>query len=196
MSFPGLCFAPSGLRSLPLAPDLASACRRSEHVGVEAVVVAELKLRNVQRHIFGTHLTERADIKVGCRPAYSTSSIHQRNPTSSPPGLTRWSMLTCGGRGRAERLSERVLSMDCRIKSGKDERKGPAPAPSWPDLFRPSRLIWQGRAELGEIAGTSPAMTAKGCAPVPSWPDTRDRRSAGPSASLFRPSTTSARRAD
>jgi hypothetical protein len=30
---------------------------------------------------------------------------------------------------------------------------------SWPDLFRPSRFKWQGRATIIEIAGTSPAMT-------------------------------------
>jgi hypothetical protein len=30
-------------------------------------------------------------------------------------------MLTFGGRGRAEKLNEPVLGMDCRIKSGNDE---------------------------------------------------------------------------
>jgi hypothetical protein len=30
-------------------------------------------------------------------------------------------MVTFGGEGRAERLSEQVLCMDCRIKSGNDD---------------------------------------------------------------------------
>ena len=39
----------------------SAACYRApEHVGIEAVIVAELKLRNVQRHIFGANLMERA----------------------------------------------------------------------------------------------------------------------------------------
>src|SRR5262249_9021162 len=33
----------------------------SENVGVVAVIVAKLKFRDVQRHIFGAHLVERAD---------------------------------------------------------------------------------------------------------------------------------------
>jgi hypothetical protein len=41
--------------------NLTSAYRRSEHVGIEAVVVAELKLRDIERHIFCAHLVERAD---------------------------------------------------------------------------------------------------------------------------------------
>ena len=40
---------------------LTSAYRRSEHVGVEAIVIPELKFRDVDRHIFGAHLVERAD---------------------------------------------------------------------------------------------------------------------------------------
>jgi hypothetical protein len=33
----------------------------AENVGIEPIVVAELKLGNVQRHIFGAHLVECAD---------------------------------------------------------------------------------------------------------------------------------------
>lgn len=38
------------------ASDHASAAcyRRSKHIGIEAVVVPELKFRDVQRHVFGT----------------------------------------------------------------------------------------------------------------------------------------------
>lgn len=45
------------------ASDLVSAAcyRRPEHVGVHAVIIAELKFRDVERHIFGAHLVERAD---------------------------------------------------------------------------------------------------------------------------------------
>jgi hypothetical protein len=38
---------------------LASAYRRPEHVGVETIVIAELKLREVQRHVFPAHLVAR-----------------------------------------------------------------------------------------------------------------------------------------
>jgi len=45
------------------ASDHASAAcyRCPEHVGIAAVIVSELKLRDVQRHILGGHLVERAD---------------------------------------------------------------------------------------------------------------------------------------
>jgi hypothetical protein len=45
------------------ASDLVSAAcyRAPKHVGVHAVVVPELKFRDVERHIFGAHLVERAD---------------------------------------------------------------------------------------------------------------------------------------
>lgn len=45
------------------ASDLVSAAcyRRIKHVGIEAVVVPELKLRDVERHIFGAHLVERTN---------------------------------------------------------------------------------------------------------------------------------------
>ena len=40
---------------------LASLNRRAENIRIEAIVVAELEFRNVQRHIFGADLVERAD---------------------------------------------------------------------------------------------------------------------------------------
>ena len=43
--------------------------------------------------------------------------------TSSPPGLTRWSMRKRGEGNRAANLSKPSLSMDCRIKSGNDDMK-------------------------------------------------------------------------
>jgi hypothetical protein len=45
------------------ASDLVSAAcyRRFKHIRIEAVVVAELKFRDVERHIFGRHFVERAD---------------------------------------------------------------------------------------------------------------------------------------
>jgi hypothetical protein len=45
------------------ASDHASAACycRSKHIRIEAVVMAELKFRDIQRHIFGAHLVERAD---------------------------------------------------------------------------------------------------------------------------------------
>jgi hypothetical protein len=41
--------------------NLASVDRRSENISVLAIVVAELKFRDVQRHIFGAHLVKCAD---------------------------------------------------------------------------------------------------------------------------------------
>lgn len=38
---------------------LASRNRRAENVEIEAVVIAELKLRNVQRQMFSAHLAAR-----------------------------------------------------------------------------------------------------------------------------------------
>ncbi len=45
------------------ASDHASAAcyRCPEHVGIEAVVIAELKFSDIQRHVLGAHLVERAD---------------------------------------------------------------------------------------------------------------------------------------
>jgi hypothetical protein len=45
------------------ASDLVSAACycRSKHIGIEAVVVPELKFRDVERHIFRRHFVERAD---------------------------------------------------------------------------------------------------------------------------------------
>jgi hypothetical protein len=39
----------------------ASAYRRFKNISIETVIIAELKLRNVERHVFSTHLVERAD---------------------------------------------------------------------------------------------------------------------------------------
>ena len=40
----------------------SAACyRRLKHVAVHAVIVLELKFSDIQRHIFGAHLVERAD---------------------------------------------------------------------------------------------------------------------------------------
>jgi hypothetical protein len=49
--------------------------RYAEDIGVETVVVAELKLGNVQRHIFCADLVERAD-----------NATFENRPASSPDG--------------------------------------------------------------------------------------------------------------
>jgi predicted secreted hydrolase len=46
----------------------ASPNRRSENIGIKAVIVAELKLGNVQRHIFSGHFVERARATFEDRP--------------------------------------------------------------------------------------------------------------------------------
>jgi len=40
---------------------LTSTDRRSKYVQIEAVVIAELKFSDIERHIFGAHFAERAD---------------------------------------------------------------------------------------------------------------------------------------
>jgi hypothetical protein len=62
----------------------------------------------------------------------------RRSLTSSPPGLTRWSMLKRSSSNHAAKLSERHCPMDCRgigersdavlrtATPGNDERKIPA----------------------------------------------------------------------
>jgi hypothetical protein len=40
---------------------LATADRRPKHIWIEPIVMSELKLRDVQRNIFGAHLVESAD---------------------------------------------------------------------------------------------------------------------------------------
>jgi hypothetical protein len=60
------------------------------------------------------HSRSRARLRREC--CRSTMSFF-----SSPPGLTRWSMLICGN--KAERnLNQPFRRMDCRIKSGNDEQ--------------------------------------------------------------------------
>ncbi len=49
------------------------------------------------------------------RPSYAN--------TASPPGLTRWSMLTCGSESLSGNPIELPVRMDCRIKSGNDKAK-------------------------------------------------------------------------
>ena len=52
---------PKRLLLPPFVIALASADRHSENVSVKSVVVSELKLRDVQRHIFGADFVEAAD---------------------------------------------------------------------------------------------------------------------------------------
>src|ERR1700729_3468884 len=52
----------SSLAETVTSDHASAACYRGiKHIGVEAVVVAELKFRDVERHIFGRHFVERAD---------------------------------------------------------------------------------------------------------------------------------------
>ena len=49
------------------------------------------------------------------------SALRPPSLPSSPPGLTRWSMLTCRDATSALTLSELPLRMDCRVKPGNDD---------------------------------------------------------------------------
>ena len=40
---------------------LTSAYRCAEHVGIKAIIVPKLKLRDIERHVFGAHFVERAN---------------------------------------------------------------------------------------------------------------------------------------
>jgi hypothetical protein len=40
---------------------LTSADRRAENIGIKAIVMPELELRNAERHVFGADLVERAN---------------------------------------------------------------------------------------------------------------------------------------
>jgi hypothetical protein len=73
--------------------DASATCNsRAENVCVLPIVVSELKFRNVERHVFPAHLVERPNRG----DSNSMRSIDQTEPTASPPGLTRWSMVTSG----------------------------------------------------------------------------------------------------
>jgi hypothetical protein len=99
--------------------DASATCySRAENIRVLPIVVTKFKLGNVERHVFSTHLWNAPN---GPTTRRSTPSIDQTEPTASPPGLTRWSVVTSSGRGGTERLSEQVLCRNCRIKSGNDD---------------------------------------------------------------------------
>ncbi len=68
----------------------------------------------------------------------------RRSLTSSPPGLTRWSMLKRSSFNHAAKLSERHCPMDCRVKPGNDEKKVPA-APARTSQADGDRRIANGR---------------------------------------------------
>ena len=51
---------PEMLQEISLASETSCALnRRSENIVVEAIIIPELELRNVERHVFGAHLVER-----------------------------------------------------------------------------------------------------------------------------------------
>src|SRR6202166_1184832 len=57
-----VCWPLSSLAETVTSDHASAACyRHPENIGVVAVVVAELELGNVQRHVLGTDLMERAD---------------------------------------------------------------------------------------------------------------------------------------
>jgi hypothetical protein len=57
-----VCWPLPSLAETVTSDHASAACyRRLKHIGIEAVVIAELKLRDVQRQIFGRHFVERAD---------------------------------------------------------------------------------------------------------------------------------------
>ena len=57
-----VCWPLSSLAETATSNHASAACyRASEHVGIEAVVISELKLGNIERHIFCAHFVERAD---------------------------------------------------------------------------------------------------------------------------------------
>jgi hypothetical protein len=66
---------------------VSAACYRGpEDVGIGAIVVAELKLRDVERHVLGAHLVEGADNATleDRRGAFNRVRAHGAEPNSSP----------------------------------------------------------------------------------------------------------------
>src|SRR4051794_10400694 len=63
-------------KSRSCTPALASGNRRSEDVGILPIVVAELKLRDVERHIFGAHFVERAQKAALGRDSNYQTHVH------------------------------------------------------------------------------------------------------------------------
>ena len=61
-SFAPVCWPLSSLAETVTSDHASAACyRRIKHIGIVAVVVSELKFRDVQRQIFGAHLVVRPD---------------------------------------------------------------------------------------------------------------------------------------
>jgi hypothetical protein len=98
---------------------LTSADRRSEHVGVETVVISELKFGNVERHIFSIRLVECAERSNDSifNAEYRLKRTHCVTTGLDP--VVHGDILRM--RRHGERLSGQVLCMDCRIKSGNDD---------------------------------------------------------------------------
>jgi hypothetical protein len=72
--------------------DNADSDEKWQHVGIEVVVIAELKPRDKQQHIFAAHLVraEWSDDSV-FNAEYRPKRTHRVTP-----GLTRWSIVTPG----------------------------------------------------------------------------------------------------
>jgi hypothetical protein len=85
--------------------DLTSPDRRSENVGILAIVVAELKFSDVERHVLGTHFVEGSH---GLRFFIFRSPVVQQIATL--PNLQAPSpCLKCGGPpGNYDRLCDEL----------------------------------------------------------------------------------------
>jgi hypothetical protein len=58
---------------------------------------------------------------------------------SSPPGLTRWSMLTCSESSNVANLNKPTPRMDCRVKPGNDDKESRSRDARAPELCLPPR---------------------------------------------------------
>src|ERR1700733_7315435 len=97
---------------LSCARNSASVYRRSEHVGIEAVVISELKLRDVERHVWHSSSAMRRHKKTAATRLPATSIY-----PPSWPGLSRPST-TCFLRGLQTWMPQQV-----RARRGKKNRQ-------------------------------------------------------------------------
>jgi hypothetical protein len=86
---------------------LASAYRRAKHVGIEAVVIAELKLYDVESHVFAAHLVERTERSDDSAPnmEYRPKRTHRVTAGLDPAVLGDIRLVR--SRGEAPLLSSR-----------------------------------------------------------------------------------------
>lgn len=105
----------------------ASTYRCAKNVSIHAVIIAELKLGNIQRHVFGADLVERADhASFEDRPkAFNRVRVNRADDVLMPSVVNclvmpRWHNIPpC----RSMKLSSVVVQFDCGIIAEKVRKR-------------------------------------------------------------------------